>query len=287
MDIRTLQLFHHLAQSLHFGKTAQAMFITPSTLSRAITRLEQETQATLFERNNRSVSLTHAGEIFLVFASNTLAEWERVNSQLQSDQTQLRGELSLYCSVTAAQSHLPGLLDKYRSLHPNVDLKLLTGDPAEAVQRVQQKSTDAAVCIHYPEWPEDVTFQHLDNVPLVLIAPKSSKIQRLKDVDWTQQPVIMPESGPSRRIVHQWFAEHNIRPRIYATVGGNEAIVSMVNLGVGLGFVPKIILDYVRHSNRLNQITVPDIEAYQLGLCCLATRAFEPKISAIMELTSG
>ena len=53
------------------------------------------------------------------------------------------------------------------------------------------------------------------------------------------------------------------------------------------GFVPKIILDYVRHSNRLYQITVPDIEAYRLGLCCLASRAFEPKISALMELTSG
>ncbi len=284
MDLKQLQLFHHLAHSLHFGKTAQAMFVTPSTLSRAISRLETETQSKLFERNNRAVSLTHAGEVLLSFASKTLAEWDVVNGLLQSEHTVLRGEFSLYCSVTASQSHLPDLLNKYRSLHPEVELKLVTGDPADAVQRVQQKDSDIAVCIHYPEWPEEVAFVDLDTVPLVLIAPRAFKVNHLKDIDWRKHPVIMPESGPSRRIVHHWFAEHNIRPHVYATVGGNEAIVSMVNLGVGVGFVPQIVLDYVRQDNQLSAIKVPDIEAYRLGLCCLQQRREEPKISAMLSL---
>ena len=62
MDLRNLELFLHLADSLHFGKSADAMAVSPSTLSRAIQRLEQETGCILFERDNRSVRLTPAGE---------------------------------------------------------------------------------------------------------------------------------------------------------------------------------------------------------------------------------
>ena len=50
MDIRLLTLFHHLANTLHFGKTAAACYVSPSTLSRAIQRLE-ETIRNLATRN--------------------------------------------------------------------------------------------------------------------------------------------------------------------------------------------------------------------------------------------
>ena len=53
MDIRSLELFQHLATSLHFAKTSDALFVSPSTLSRAIQRLEEECGTALFVRDNR------------------------------------------------------------------------------------------------------------------------------------------------------------------------------------------------------------------------------------------
>ena len=82
MDIKNLAMFNHLAQSLHFGKTAQAMYITPSTLSRAIQRLEQTVGTRLFERNNRAVTLTPSGRLFLQFSAQTLANWQTLQSEL-------------------------------------------------------------------------------------------------------------------------------------------------------------------------------------------------------------
>lgn len=67
MDIRTLKLYLHLCDSLHFAKTAEQMHVSPSTLSRALQRLEEEVNAKLFERDNRSVTLTHAGREFKLF----------------------------------------------------------------------------------------------------------------------------------------------------------------------------------------------------------------------------
>ncbi len=70
MDFRTLSLFTHLARTLHFANTANQMAVSPSTLSRAMQRLEQETGCALFERDNRSVVLTAEGRRLLASAMN-------------------------------------------------------------------------------------------------------------------------------------------------------------------------------------------------------------------------
>ncbi|MEC7510977.1 MAG: LysR family transcriptional regulator, partial [Pseudomonadota bacterium] len=105
MDFRSLQLFNHLATSLHFGITAEAMYVSPSTLSRVIQRLEDELGCTLFKRDNRKVALTHSGHKLLSFSKQALKDWQQLKVDLKEDNDALQGELSVFCSVTASQSH--------------------------------------------------------------------------------------------------------------------------------------------------------------------------------------
>ena len=284
MDIKSLAMFNHLAQSLHFGQTAKAMFVTPSTLSRAIQRLEQDAGATLFQRNNREVSLTPEGRLFLSFSIETVQQWQSLQSQLAQQTQYLTGEMSVYCSVTAAHSHLPGMLNQFRAQHPQVDIKLVTGDPALSIQKVLDGQADVAISIKTPQMHPDIRFKAIDDVPLVLVVPKSLGIRHLRKIKWDQPQIIMPESVRSKRIVHHWFAEHNIRPKVYASVGGNEAIVSMVALGFGIGIVPSIVLDNSAQSNQVIAINIDDIESYQIGLCCHTRKQDEPMIKAMFEL---
>ncbi len=284
MDFRTLQLFNHLAKSLHFGDTADAMFVSPSTLSRVIQRLEEECGCVLFKRDNRSVALTHGGHKLLNFSEQVLGEWQQVRQELRDDGKALQGELSLYCSVTASQSHLPSVLSRFRQRYPGVDIRLVTGDPGLVIEHVKHKKSDVAIAIHSPEFPTDLCFSGLDFVPLVLIAPRERRLTQLAQVDWRVNQVILPEQGPSRRIVYHWFAEHGIRPNVYASVGGNEAIVSMVALGCGIGFVPQVVLDHSSMSSSVTRIQVDDIGSYELGLACLQERRHEPLINALFQL---
>ena len=122
---------------------------------------------------------------------------------------------------------------------------------------------------------------------MYLIAPKDSQLYSLEQVDWRQHSMVLPESGPSKRIVHHWLAEKGIRPRVYASVGGNEAIVSMVALGCGVGIVPQVVLDNSVASKKVNRIAIDGIESYQLGLCCLKKRHNEPVIKALFEQAKG
>ena len=78
MDLRDLKLFLHLAESCHFGRTARAMHVSPSTLSRQIQRLEDDVGHALFLRDNRTVTLTEAGERLRQFAQQTLLQYQQL-----------------------------------------------------------------------------------------------------------------------------------------------------------------------------------------------------------------
>ena len=76
-------MFVHLSQTLHFGKTALAFHVSPSTLSRVIQRLEQEIAGDLLHRDNRSVVLTDAGKKFKNYAEQQLEQWHSFKSSLE------------------------------------------------------------------------------------------------------------------------------------------------------------------------------------------------------------
>ncbi len=78
MDLRDLKTFLHLAESRHFGRSARAMHVSPSTLSRQIQRLEEDLGQPLFVRDNRTVTLTEAGEELRVFAQQTLLQYQQL-----------------------------------------------------------------------------------------------------------------------------------------------------------------------------------------------------------------
>lgn len=95
MDIRELRLFLHLAESCHFGKTAAAMYISPSTLSRQIQRLEESLGHPLFLRDNRTVQLTAAGEQLKKFAQETVLQYQQLQHALNHQSPSLTGITSV------------------------------------------------------------------------------------------------------------------------------------------------------------------------------------------------
>src|SRR5471030_3135231 len=97
MDLRDLKLFLHLAESRHFGRSSKAMHVSPSTLSRQIQRLEEELGQPLFQRDNRTVQLTSAGEQLKNFAQQTLLHYQQLRSGLDQHGPTLSGELRLFC----------------------------------------------------------------------------------------------------------------------------------------------------------------------------------------------
>jgi len=280
MDPRALKQFVVLAESLHFGRASETTHVSPSTLSRGIQRLENELGVTLFERNNRSVALTRAGSLFLDYARDSLGQWDAIRSVLMEESGELRGEISMYCSVTASYSFLFDLLTRFRHDHPHVEIKLHTGDPEDAIPRVLTGVEDIAIGAKPDRLPAGLAFRLIEISPLVFIASKNHPAPNM--ADWSETPMILSERGLARRRMDEWFRSRDIQPRIYAQVAGNEAIVSMVSLGFGVGVVPRIVLDNSPLSHRIRVLDVkPPLEDYEVGLFALERRLASPLIHAI------
>lgn len=292
MDLRDLKLFLHLAESRHFGRSARAMHVSPSTLSRQIQRLEEDLGQTLFLRDNRTVTLTDAGERLRQFAQQTLLQYQQMRHAMGQNGPSLSGEMKMFCSVTAAYSHLPPILDRFRAEHPLVEIKLTTGDAADAVEKVQSNEVDIAIAGRPETLPTSIGFTPLGLIPLVLIAPALPCPVRTQATqpqpDWAQIPFILPAQGPSRRRIDLWFRHRHIaNPLIYATVSGHEAIVSMVALGCGIALLPDVVLENSPEPIRNRILELEDVEMvapFELGVCVQKKRLTEPLIDAFWKL---
>ena len=288
MDTRSLKQFVKLAECLHFGRASEASYVSPSALSRSIQRLENELGVVLFERNNRSVSLTHAGSLFLTHARDTLGEWDAIRNRLMEEEGELHGEVSMYCSVTASYSFLFEILTRFRQDHPRIEIKLHTGDPEDAIARVMSGVEDIAIGARPYKLPAGMAFKQIAISPLVFISAKRQGQKapatdiRAEANEWTGDPMILPERGLARARVDEWFRTLGVQANIYAQVAGNEAIVSMVSLGFGVGVVPQIVLDNSPLSDTIQVLDVqPGLEAYEVGLFTLEKKLASPIISAI------
>jgi LysR family positive regulator for ilvC len=283
MDTRSLKQFVNLADSLHFGRASEASHVSPSALSRSIQRLENEVGATLFARNNRSVSLTHAGSLFLNYARDSLGEWDAIRNTLMEESGELHGQISMYCSVTASYSFLFEILTRFRRDHPRIEIKLHTGDPEDAIGRVLAGDEDIAIGVKPKILQAGLAFKPIAVSPLVFITAKSHEktLQQVDTVSWADSPMILPERGLARRRVDEWFRTLGVQANIYAQVAGNEAIVSMVSLGFGVGVVPQIVLDNSPLSETVRVLDVqPGLEAYEVGLFTPEKKLVSPIISA-------
>ena len=290
MDARSLKQFVNLADSLHFGRASEASHVSPSALSRGIKRLEDELGVILFERNNRSVSLTHAGKLFLAYARDMLGDWDIIRNKLMEESGELHGEISMYCSVTASYSFLFEILTQFRSEHPHIEIKLHTGDPEDAIARVLSGDEDIAIGASPKNLPAGLAFKQITMSPLVFIGSKKSHEPGARETagDLANNPMILPERGLARNRVDEWFQSQSLQANIYAQVAGNEAIVSMVSLGFGIGVVPQIVLDNSPLADTVRVLNVrPNLESYKVGLFTLKKKLNSPIIKAFWSQAPG
>ena len=285
MDQRSLKQFVTLAESLHFGRASEASNVSPSALSRSIRRLEDEVGTMLFERNNRNVSLTHAGTLFLAWARDSLGAWDAIRNTLLTESKELHGEVSIYCSVTASYSFLFDILARVRRQHPRIEIKLHTGDPEDAIHRVLAGSEDIAIAARPATLQSGLAFRLIDVSPLVFITSKGSPVPLEADPGyWAECPMILSERGLARERADRWFRDVGVSPNIYAQVAGNEAIVSMVSLGFGVGVVPQIVLDNSPLADRVETIDIrPGLAPYEVGLVTPEKKLASPLISAFWQ----
>ncbi len=246
MDFHELSAFVALCETLHFAHAAARIHLSPSALSRLVSRLEEELGTRLIERDTRSVTLTREGETFLDFARKAVHERNDLGLRLAERDDRLRGILRVYASVTACYSILPPFAEALSREHPGLRLSVDTGDPADAADAVREGRVELGLAAIPPGGFPDLDCHSVQKTPLVFVTSATgpyAALPRPINAILETVPVILPKNGLARERFDRWARNVSVKPAIAAETSGNEAILALARLGLGLGLVPRLVLE--------------------------------------------
>jgi len=174
MTLTELKYIVALAREKHFGRAADACFVSQPTLSVAIKKLEEELSVSLFERGSNEVSLTPVGERIVVQAQRVLEEASAIKSIAQQGMDPLAGPLRVGVIYTIGPYLLPGLVSSMIQRVPSMPLVLQENFTVRLLELLKQGEIDVAV-LALPINESGFVIQPLYDEPFMVALPKSHR----------------------------------------------------------------------------------------------------------------
>src|SRR3984957_13060363 len=142
MELRQIRSFLSIAETLHFGRTAELIHLSQPALSLQIRSLEEEVGVRLFERNRRKTTLTVAGAAFRDDAAAALSQLEQAVRRARLAANGKLGLLRIGFISTAGSELVADIVRQFRELYPEVEVSLRNILTAEQVQMLETGSLD-------------------------------------------------------------------------------------------------------------------------------------------------
>jgi LysR family transcriptional regulator, hydrogen peroxide-inducible genes activator len=242
--IKQLQYLVALKEQGHFGKAAEACFVTQSTLSAGIRELESLIAITLVERNRRNVRFTPVGERIAEKARRVVREAEELGDMAKAAGAPLSGELRMGVIPTIAPFLLPKILPRLRKDWPELKLFLREETSAAACESLAHGHVDC-VLLALPFACGDVETESLFNDRLFVAYPAGENPPiTIKSELIDQARLLLLEDGHCLKD-HALSACNRPELRAEAKMLGTSlhTLVQMVDNGLGLTMLPEMAID--------------------------------------------
>ena len=244
--LKQLQYLVALEEHGHFGKAADACFVTQSTLSAGIRELESLLGLMLVERTRRVVRFTPLGTKIVAKAHRILREAEELAEMARSAGKPLADDLRMSVIPTIAPFLLPKLLPALRKQYPDLKLYLREEASAAAIEALHHGVVDC-VLLALPYAAGDIEKAKLFDDRLFVAFPKDDP----RDPPETISPDLIDESRLLLLVDGHCLKDHALaacnRPelRASATMLGTSlhTLVQMVDNGLGLTLIPEMAVD--------------------------------------------
>jgi len=251
MELRQIRSFLSIAETLHFGRTAELIHLSQPALSLQIQALEQEVGVRLFERNRRKTSLTAAGFAFREDAVRALSQLNQAIRRARQAANGKLGLLRIGFISTAGTEIVPNIVGQYRELNPEVEFSLRAITTADQVQMLETGSLDIGF-LRLPIGEHsalEVVTVHRE--PFALVVPATHKLAKRKRVRLSEvsgQDFVMYERryAPGfHDLIVGMLRDAKIVPNISQTAAEISTLISLVDAHMGIAVLPA---SAVKHS---------------------------------------
>ncbi len=248
MNLRDLKYLVALADTRHFGQAAERCFVSQSTLSGQIKKLEEELGVVLFERTKRTVEATPHGAAIVEYAKRVLDQSDALVELAKSYQDPVVGPLRMGIIPTLSPYLMPLILKPLNKQYPQIKLVLSEELTDTLLTRLAQHEIDAALLATPVENP-DLEFIPLFNEPFWFAHPRGHSLAAKMNIvqsDLDSTDLLLLSEGHC--LAEQAMAVCNKQQR---RVQGDmadfraaslETLLQMVGAGFGCTLLPALAL---------------------------------------------
>ena len=251
------KIFLRIAENGNFTKTAEEFGYTQSAISQMVRSLEGELGVTLFTRTKHGIFLTSDGKAMVPHLRRLCEDYDRLLAE-SSAINRLEGatiRIGAFASVSA--NFLPSVIKAFKVIYPNVQFKLLQADYETIQSWILEGTVDFGFLT--TDVAGNLKRIFLMEDEMVMVLPKghpaaSKKLLLLED--FAGEPFIFLDQGKKSEPL-EYFTRAGIEPNLQYRVYDDYTIMNMVEEGLGVSILPKLVL-YRHHQNiEIRSLTPP------------------------------
>jgi LysR family nitrogen assimilation transcriptional regulator len=286
LNLRQLKCFLAVARLQHVTRAAAELGITQPALSRAIRGLENELKVDLFTRvGRRGLIMTSAGKELVEHATQIFRTVEQARQAILAEGRIPEGMVTIGAPPSVGNLFCGMLIERYRTLYPNVMVRVRTAMSHRLVEWLRSGAIDLAIVSSPPAFPHSLNLNDLDCRSIAredLHVFGSNTAQLPLDMpleELASYPLILKDSSNMARQALESAANANgVRLRVVVEVENEAVLRHLVDRGMGLGVVPGSAL--VDDVDRFSIARLGGVSLDRL----LVRNARRPKTPAITEL---
>ena len=263
VTFRQLRVFVEVARQSSVLRASEVLHLTPPAVSLQIKEIESQVGQRLFDRANRRITLSTAGEYFLVYARRLLGTLKEAEDAMARFARLESGRLTIGM-VSSAKYFLPQLLARFHTEHPAVDVRLRLGNREQLVALMEANEVDLCVMGRAPVDFASRT-EPFAMHPHVLVTAPTHRFARAESVPaqaLADEPFIVrePASG-TRTAMQEYLDRYRLKPSFVMEMPSNEAIKQAVMAGMGVSLLS---LHTIGLEWQSGLIAVPTVEGLPL-----------------------
>jgi DNA-binding transcriptional LysR family regulator len=280
MDIDAILAFVTVVNEKSFSKAASTLHLTQPAISKRIQNLENRLDVKLFDRLQREIVLTAAGEALLPHATTILHDFDNAFQAIKDVSRDVSGKLRIIASHHIGLHRLPVILREFSANFPEVDLQLNFLDSESAYPLLSENIADLAF-VTIPDELRDKFSCHLKwEDPMSFICGKEhalTKVKVVKPEDLAAHNAILPsQTTLTYRVVEKIFKENKLVLNAKIPTNYLETMKMMASVGMGWSVLPNTMIDEELYTLPVNQpilnrqLGAISYEKKQLGRAALA-----------------
>lgn len=272
MDFTALRYFHETARSGSIRRAAEVLHVTPSSVSRAISALEHELGAPLFERSRRGMTMTAAGTLLSRHTQRTFRELDRVRDAIDDLRGLHRGKVNLYAAEGLVAEFLPAVISDFADRHPQIGFEIKFDSTDAIVSALIEDVADIGITFDGPQRNDLATIaEHIEPIcALVRPGHPLTGLSRPTLENVLEWPLALPETSfGMRRMVDKAISHCNRLPQIAINTNSLELTKRVAMTRDAVAFMPGFMIRKDVAAVRLSALRLDcaELEAARVSVC--------------------